>query len=314
MTLIAYNNDPAEKTAIPSVEELQARHAKACELKMAVDRPAIESAMRDWLVAINAPAETKISFVSSSKEMASAARAARDTWDASAASAARAASAASAARAARDAWDARAAWDAWDATWISVFAIGAVSLNDDKTASIWLPTLRAFEAGAFAFWVTDAEVFVATRPTVLEFDAERRLHSATGPAFSWLDDMHDYYWHGTNIPAQWIVDRASLTGAAALACRNIEQRRAAIDMLGWPAILKELDAQIINADADPLIGTLVEVKLPDLRLPARFCKVTCGTGREFAIGVPRGLKTALAAQAWMQGVELKDFVKPEIRT
>ena len=307
-------------TAIPSVEELKARHAKACELKMAVDRPAIEAAMRDWLVAIEAPADTKVSFVSSSKEMASAARAARA---ASAASAARAASAASAAKAARAAsaasaamaasaaWD---AWDAWDATWVSITAIGAVSLNDDKTASIWLPTLRAFEAGAFAFWVTDAEVFVATRPSVLEFDAERRLHSAAGPAFSWLDDIHDYYWHGTNIPAQWIVDRASLTGAAALACRNIEQRRAAIDMLGWPAILKELDAQIINADADPLIGTLVEVKLPDLRLPARFCKVTCGTGREFAIGVPRGLKTALAAQAWMQGVELKDFVKPEIRT
>ena len=56
------------------------------------------------------------------------------------------------------------------------------------------------------------------------------------------------------------------------------------------------------------------VKLPDLDRPARFCRVTCGTGREFAVGVPPEIETALAAQAWMQGVPLGDFIRPEIRT
>jgi hypothetical protein len=75
-----------------------------------------------------------------------------------------------------------------------------------------------------------------------------------------------------------------------------------------------LDATVVDTDGDPQIGTLVEVELPDLPKKARFLRVQCGTGREFAVGIPPDINTALAAQAWMQGVELKDFRKPEVRT
>jgi hypothetical protein len=75
-----------------------------------------------------------------------------------------------------------------------------------------------------------------------------------------------------------------------------------------------LDATVVDEDGDPQIGTLVEVSLPGLPKRSRFLRVQCGTGREFAVGVPPEVKTALAAQAWMQGVKLEDFRKPEVRT
>ena len=294
----------------PSVEELKARHTKACDLRQVVDKPAIVESIREWVAAIGAPAETRISFVSSAAEMMKIGKDARAAW---------AAWAAWDAKNARAAWAARDAWAAWapsfNLDYLSITAIGAVSLDDAKTASIWMPTLRAFEAGAYAAWVTEDEVFVATIPTVVKTDDERRLHCENGPAFVWLDGIDEYYWHGTNVPKEWITDKSSLTARAAITWPNLEQRRVACsDIVGWSRVLRELDARTIDDDGDPMIGTLVEVDLPDLPRPARFCRVKCGTGREFAIGVPPEIRTALEAQAWMQNRPLTDYIKPEVRT
>jgi hypothetical protein len=131
----------------------------------------------------------------------------------------------------------------------------------------------------------------------------------------WLDGIEDYYWHGTHIPKEWITDKSSLTAKAAITWPNLEQRRVACsDIVGWVRVLRELDARTIDDDGDPMIGTLLEVDLPDLPRPARFCRVKCGTGREFAIGVPPEIRTALEAQAWMQNRPLINYVKPEVRT
>lgn len=52
-----------------SVEELKARYDKACDLKQVVDKPAITKAIREWIVAVGLPAETRVSFVSSLNKM-----------------------------------------------------------------------------------------------------------------------------------------------------------------------------------------------------------------------------------------------------
>jgi hypothetical protein len=173
--------------------------------------------------------------------------------------------------------------------------------------------LDAFEAGAFAFWVTDAEIFVSTIPAKVAVDDQRRLHCADGPTFVWMDDIADYYWRGTNVPAEWIVDPKSLTAKTALSTQNIEQRRAACEILGWSKILRDLKARTIDADPDPEIGELVEIDLPDLPNRAKFLRVRCGTGREFAIGIPPQINKALDAQAWIVGLEPQDFQRPEVR-
>ena len=163
-------------------------------------------------------------------------------------------------------------------------------------------------------WFFSGAAIVTDRPRILSRDDQNRLHCESGAAVEYRDGFAIHAWHGTRIPAEWIENKTTLTAKTALTWENIEQRRAAIEIVGWSRILRELDAKVIDADGDPQIGTLVEVKLPDLPRPARFCRVTCGTGREFAVGVPPEVATAIEAQAWMQGLALSEFVAPEIRT
>jgi hypothetical protein len=108
------------------------------------------------------------------------------------------------------------------------------------------------------------------------------------------------------------VEGKKPTPQAALQWPNVEQRRAACEILGWAQILSELDAKVINKDDDEHIGALLEVNLPDSG-PERFLSVRCGTGRQFALPVPREIDTALAANAWTYGLDRLSF-KPEVRT
>jgi hypothetical protein len=150
-------------------------------------------------------------------------------------------------------------------------------------------------------------------PEILKVDAENRPHGETGPSHRWRDGWSLYHWHGVNIPAEWIENRASLTPQMALTWENIEQRRAACEILGWGSILKALDAKIIDTDNDPEIGELVEVEIPEIGRE-KFLRVLCGTGRQFALPVPPEMTTALEAQAWTWGMDGDSFIKPEIRT
>ena len=162
-------------------------------------------------------------------------------------------------------------------------------------------------------WWHENVLAVSDRPRVINRDAQGRLHCETGPSMAYRDGWQLFHWHGTSVPEEWIMDRASLTPAIALKQNNLEQRRAACEILGWARILEALDAKMIDRDHDPQIGDLLEVRLPDLERPARFLKVKCGTGRDFVIGVPPHIHKALEAQAWVIGLESKDFLRPEVR-
>ena len=207
-------------------------------------------------------------------------------------------------------------WGYWDVSLIATTAIGARQTKE-KTVSAWSePLLDAYVSGCWYLYWTDDTLYWIAKPTLHmdETSTSRRVHKTDGPAF--VCDVEDlYFWRGTMIPAEWITDKSSLDAKTALTWPNMEQRRIACsDIVGWTRILAELDATIIDADSDPQIGTLVEVSLPDLPTRAKFLRVTCGTGREFAVGIHPSVTTAIGAQAWIQGVELKNFKRPEIRT
>ena len=154
---------------------------------------------------------------------------------------------------------------------------------------------------------------VSDFPEVLKIDDQHRPHCETGPSHRWRDGWALYYWHGVRVPAEWIEDKAGLDAKTALTWPNIEQRRAACEIVGWRRILEELKVKSIDKHVDPQIGELVEVTLPDAG-KERFLRVQCGTQREFALPVPREVKTAIEAQAWTWGLSTTEFVKPEVRT
>lgn len=151
------------------------------------------------------------------------------------------------------------------------------------------------------------------RPEVIKFDDEGRLHSADGPAIRYRDGFSIYSWHGVRIPSDWIENKDKLTTKIALTWSNIEQRRCAIEILGWNKIIETLNAKVIDDDGDPEIGTLIEVDIPEFGRE-KFLKVQCGTRRIFYIPVPPEMKTALEANSWTYGLEAKNFVIPEVRT
>ena len=200
-------------------------------------------------------------------------------------------------------------WSSWDAYLTAARDILGLQFNCHEKYAFWE---QAAIHGGFRVMheefciVSDFQVYI-------KIDAENRPHCETGPSHLWRDGWALYHWHGVSIPAEWIEDKASLTAQVALTWPNVEQRRAACEILGWNNILAALDARVIDADGDPEIGELVEVTIPEIGRE-RFLRVRCGTGREFALPVPPNMQTALEAQAWTWGLDAASFSKPEVRT
>jgi len=154
---------------------------------------------------------------------------------------------------------------------------------------------------------------VSDFPEVLHIDDQNRPHCEDGPSHRWRDGWSIYYWHGVQIPKEWIEDRASLTATIALAEGNIERRRAACEIVGWDRIIVELSGKTIDYDEDEQIGELVEIDLPGAGR-SRFLRVLCATGRRFAIPVPLTVKTALEANAWTYDISPQLMQQKENRT
>jgi hypothetical protein len=153
---------------------------------------------------------------------------------------------------------------------------------------------------------------VSDRPEWIKIDERNLPHSSAGPSHRWRDGFALYFWHGIRVPAAWIESPKSVDPSAALTWKNIEQRRALAEIIGWKRVLEQLKTKIIDVDSDPQIGTLVEVDIPDAGR-TRFVRVQCGTSREFALCVPIEMKTARQANAWTFGIE-PDELNLEVRT
>ena len=164
----------------------------------------------------------------------------------------------------------------------------------------------------FAGWVMPYRdiCFVSERPEYVHFDENRRLHSETGPAIRYPDGFEIYAWHGSQFPKEWTQTKPSPSDA--IHWINTEQRRVACEMVGWDAILNELDAVTIDKNDDPEIGELLCVDFPGIDVE-KFLIVKCGTGRQFTLPVPPNMTTALQANAWTWGLEPKEY-NPEVRT
>ena len=152
---------------------------------------------------------------------------------------------------------------------------------------------------------------VSDRPAVLKIDEQNRPHCEDGPSHQWRDGWSLYHWHGVKVPEEWIMEK-SLDAKTAITWENMEQRRAACEIVGWSNILKELNAKTIDKNSNPFVGELLEVDLPDIGRE-KFLKVKCGTDREFALPVPPDMKRASQAQAWLN-FTTEDNYLPMVRT
>ncbi|MHB8085777.1 MAG: DUF6745 domain-containing protein, partial [Dehalococcoidia bacterium] len=162
-------------------------------------------------------------------------------------------------------------------------------------------------------WWHENVLAISDRPELIKRDAQGRLHSLVGHAIHYRDGWGFSCWHGVVIPDEWLSKPDTLTAEVALKCTNLEQRRAACELLGWAKILDVLNAKVIDEDPNPQVGTLLEVDLPDAG-KERFLRVKCGTGRDFVLGVPKEMKTALEANLRTYRLSGGRDLLPEVRT
>lgn len=196
-----------------------------------------------------------------------------------------------------------AAWAAW-----ALYCRDVLELDIGAEAPPWIDIAQS----CGWWWPRAAECVISDRPASYSFDQDKRLHNATGPAIGYRDGWGVYAWHGTVIPRAWIAEPGALTPEIAIHWHNTEQRRCAIEMLGYGPILEALGAKTIDTHPDPEIGVLLEAEMDGER--ERFLKVQCGTGRTFVLPVPPDVHTALEANAWTYGLEAADLLQLEVRT
>jgi hypothetical protein len=197
-------------------------------------------------------------------------------------------------------------WSAWD-SYLSFFRhITKLPLDYSKWQHWETAALHAgprFMHAKFAI--------VCDRPEFIRRDSAHRPHCTDGPFCRWRDGVALYRVRGVEVPRKWIEQRETLDPMTALTSPNIEQRRAAAEIIGWSRVMEKMLPRTIDRDSDPEIGELLEVTIE--HAPARFLKVRCGTGRVFVLPVPREMRTAREANAWTYGLSADEF-RPEVRT
>ena len=162
-------------------------------------------------------------------------------------------------------------------------------------------------------WLQNA--FIACdRPAVQEHDLNGDLHGQDAPALAWSDGWSVSAWHGTSVPADFYAWDA----AAALAQRNAEIRRCAIERVGWESLISTLTP--IDVAPDPgNPGHVMKLYrlpadwdrsrwLPNILVVSNASLDKGGARRTFVLKVPPWHQSALAAAADLFGLGPGEYV------
>ena len=203
-------------------------------------------------------------------------------------------------------------WDYYWAYWDGMRRVGA-KIDDPKLAGQLDNHLTIMKSIGWFYPFNDF-VIVTDRPAVIKFDDEQRLHSEHGPALKYRDGYELHALDGVGVPPQWTAGKFP-SSTEILNLTNPEQRAVACKYVGWYNMLEGLDATIIDEDEDPLVGSLFRFDFETgEETIERGCLVyLCATGRIMSSLVSPKFKTALAANAWMQGLDTDQLRLMETR-
>lgn len=182
-------------------------------------------------------------------------------------------------------------------------------------ADPWLPYWRR-EPAVPLWWFHHRFAVVCAEPVVLRYDAGGRLHAEDGPALVWPNGDTIHAWHGTPVPEELLTGEDSVSRI--LSERNLEVRRCAIEMLGWPRFLdRSWITPIGRAVADPANPghDLRLYYLPSGVLGFSATVLLCwnasverdGTRRRYGILTPPELDDPLSAAAWTFGLTATQY-------
>jgi hypothetical protein len=226
---------------------------------------------------------------------------------------------------ARDAANREAWWGQHEAYWIAYY------LFPEQQSLVTYDPKRSEQLGLWAtisrstgWWFPYDGVVVCTeRPVEVNQELEssrfafsttsRRLHREDGPALLYRDGWAVHAWHGIRVPAWVIEDDVTPEHIdRALKLDNSEQRRAALERIGWPRVVQHLGSTPIATCPDPA-NEPHELAL--YALPAEFYDEPVnllvmtngspdrnGALRLYGETVPASITDPLAAAAWQYDV------------
>jgi hypothetical protein len=237
-----------------------------------------------------------------------------------------------AARAAWNAWTERAIQEGWlrrsemelraHALWeVRFFATAAVCASlrgDQQTLQKWLPLLEALEAGCFCLWFGPEVIWAAPIPSKIVLgNPWFRLHCGNGPAFTWLNDICDYYWRGVRVP-QYVVEAPHQISISTIDMeRNVEVRRVMIERYRFGETVSGAGAYVRDAgarslDHDERYGTLwrrdLQIDEPIVMLEVvNATPEKDGQFKRYWLRVPPTMTRAREAAAWTFGLATDDY-------
>lgn len=114
----------------------------------------------------------------------------------------------------------------------------------------------------------DTFLLLAERPTI-SVNSDGQLHSTTGAAVSYSDGKKFWYVDGHVLRDQGekiVMAPETLTGKEIMSIANEEERRVAIDRMGWEKYLVEINAKVVDT-RENWVDNTVEVlfKVPKAR-------------------------------------------------
>jgi len=162
-------------------------------------------------------------------------------------------------------------------------------------------------AKACGWWLPcNGVAFVADRPTEIHVDSEGRLHSHETAAIKFSDGWQYWASHGMQLP-MWIIESPEkITAEKIQNERNVEIRRVMIELFGFENLLDALNAQEVDRNPDPHVGTLWMIEQEDdediyLLEMRNSTPEPDGSWKTYVIRVPPTVTSAQHANAWSYG-------------
>jgi hypothetical protein len=153
---------------------------------------------------------------------------------------------------------------------------------------------------------------VSSLPKFISRDERGRLHNNERSSIEFNDGYSIYYWHGVNVPAQWICFPETIDKKNIINENNAEKRRCLMEILGETKFAELLDLQELSTDFyNGREVKLLKTKEIDNIIDdyIYFIKVICpSTNRFYYICVPPNEATdPISALSWTFGLKSNEY-------
>lgn len=160
-----------------------------------------------------------------------------------------------------------------------------------------------------AFMQFDNAYLILAGKPAMSLDSAGNLHNTTGPAVVWPDGKKQWFVDGhvlNQCGEKIVMQPENLTKDEIFSISNEEERRIAIDRMGWHKYLTAIDAKIMDNRENWVDNTFEVLIAPPVKVQMSFQReeplrmvLSCrSTGRKYFIAVPRALPNPAWANAW----------------